>query len=136
MVEKEFSYPTREQIIEANRRAVSLSGDPFGILNSATLDHIASAVRYKYSRNPPEEALCLKAAFVFVTLAGPGHVFIEGNKRTAVSVLLSFLEANKSGIVPVEREKMADLAMLVACGKVTQSGIYRWLKERVKTTEV
>lgn len=127
-----FRYPTKEQVIEANRESVKISGDPFGVLNPGTLEFAVSAVGYKYNDKPREEALLRKASFLLEVIAGTGHIFLEGNKRTGVAVTLSFLERNGVTILSLDQYALAGLALAVARGEASQNAVYRWLRERIK----
>jgi death-on-curing protein len=133
---REVRYPASADIIAINRKATKESGDPFVILHAGTLDYLLSAVRYKYNDKPFEEAVLLKAAHLLDLLANKGHVFIEGNKRTAISVTVSFLKENGLGLDTADQKALADFVLAVAQGNKTLGDSYRWLKERVKTHQV
>ena len=68
------------------------------------------------------------AAYQFVFIIR-GHVFHDGNKRTALQVALEFLEANG---VSVRLDATAEtLAVAVAEGGATETEVERWLGDHV-----
>jgi death-on-curing family protein len=95
---------------------------------------VTDAVKWKGDSD--ENPVLAKAAFLLWYLAGPGHVFIEGNKRTAQMVTLVFLELNGNALQPVQEEEMAAMVLAVASGKISLKSIVQWLKENVKNPEV
>ncbi|MFH0713402.1 MAG: type II toxin-antitoxin system death-on-curing family toxin [Candidatus Micrarchaeota archaeon] len=130
-----MNYLTKRVIIAANQFAVSLSKDPFVILNEANLDYLISSVQYKYSDKDGEEQLVLKAAFMFDFMANKGHMFAEGNKRTAVSSTLLFLAMNDAALVEIDEGELLNFVLLVASGQQSISSVARWLKQRIKITK-
>jgi death-on-curing protein len=128
-------YIEAADITAANRRATAQSGDPFALLHAGTLEHLLQAVRYKYSDKPYEEAVLLKAAYLLDLLANKGHVFLEGNKRTAISSTLIFLEGNGLVIEEADQKALVGFVLAVARGQKSLGEIHRWLKERVKTRQ-
>lgn len=128
-----MEYLSEADITEINREATLRAGNPFVVLNPASLSHLVSAVRYKYRDKPESEVIWLKAAFLMDFLAGKGHIFADGNKRTAVTATETFLGRNGIEIDTSDQQALLRLALSVAEGKETLGSIARWLKVRVKT---
>lgn len=57
-----------------------------------------------------------QGASIFRSISG-GHMFINGNKRTAVAAFQSF--ARQHGLKTVSHQQMMNVATQVATGKVT-----------------
>lgn len=129
-----MEYLSEADITEINRKATLRAGNPFVVSNPASLSHLVSAVRYKYRDKPDDEAVWLKAAFLLEFLAGRGHVFVDGNKRTAITATAAFLSRNGL-FLDAQNEEVPRFVLSVACGGRTLSEIVRWLQERVKTKE-
>ncbi|MFH0835919.1 MAG: type II toxin-antitoxin system death-on-curing family toxin [Candidatus Micrarchaeota archaeon] len=125
-----MNYLTVEQIIETNKAVTGLSNDPFAVFHPANLEHIVEAVRYKYENNP--DAVLLKAAYLLDALANKGHVFAEGNKRTAVTATFTFLEQNGCELEPKDEDEVFYFVLEVAQNKHSLNGIKAWLQQRVK----
>ena len=127
-----MNYLSKEAIIEINRKVTALSSDPFGVQNLANLEYLVSAVQYKYNDKPIADQLVLKAAFILDLIANKGHVFIEGNKRTAITSTLTFLEDNDIILSDLEQKELVKFVLSVASGNESISSASKWLSERIK----
>lgn len=65
------------------------------------------------------------AAMYWVAIS-KGHVFADGNKRTAVAVCFLFLRRN--GIVPYNRSDLEDVAVKVASDQLTTAELAEYLR--------
>ena len=127
-----MNYLTKRVLITTNQFVVSLSKDPFSILNEGNLDYLVSAIQYKYGDKAEEEQLVLKAAFMLDFIANKAHMFAEGNKRTAVSSTLLFLALNEAALVEIDEGELLNFVLLVAGGSQSISSVAKWLKQRIK----
>lgn len=125
----DVEYVTREQIIEANKIITRTYGDPFGVLSEANLDHAVTSIQYKYNKEDEFEAMALKAALLLDLMANKGHIFVEGNKRTALSVCVTFLEANGFTVETGKEEEKFVLS--VARNEQSVTSISKWLKGKI-----
>ncbi|TRX35068.1 RHS repeat-associated core domain-containing protein, partial [Flavobacterium restrictum] len=93
-----------EEIITLNRATngggVLLNGNPSSAINSAMYYETAAE----------------QGASIFRSISG-GHMFMDGNKRTAVAVFKSF--ANQNGLRTVSQSKMLNISTQVATGQVS-----------------
>ncbi|TAF34699.1 MAG: type II toxin-antitoxin system death-on-curing family toxin [Cytophagales bacterium] len=78
------------------------------LLNGTPSSAINSAMYY--------ETAAEQGASIFRSISG-GHMFMNGNKRTAVAAFQSF--ANQHGLKTVSQQQMMNVATQVATGKVT-----------------
>jgi len=124
-------YLTPEELVAINQEAVAVSSDPHGVMNQANLTHLIQAVQYKYETGG-EPALA-KAAFILEYLAFKGHVFIEGNKRTAETATILFLRLNGHYFREEDQDALTEFILQTAQGKQSLTSIKKWLKERIKT---
>ncbi len=127
-----MNYLTKRVLITTNQFVVSLSKDPFSVLNEANLDYLVSAIQYKYGDKAEDEQLVLKAAFMLDFIANKAHMFAEGNKRTAVSSTLLFLALNEAALVETDEGELLNFVLLVAAGSQSISSVAKWLKQRIK----
>lgn len=127
-------YLSEENLIEINREATLRAGNPFVVSNPASLGHVVSAVQYKYRGKPDDESIWLKAAFLLDFLANRGHIFADGNKRTAITATAMFLGRN-GFVFDARNEEVPSFVLSVARGGRSLGEIARWLKERVKTSQ-
>jgi len=122
-------YLTAEEIIAINKEVVKISGDPHGVMNEGNLKHVVDAISFKYEGEP--EALVLKAAFLLDYLANKGHVFIEGNKRTAQTATITFLNLNAMIFFEQNQKELSSFVLSVAKAEKSLAAITKWLKERI-----
>lgn len=58
------------------------------------------------------------------------HPLVDGNKRLASLMLYYFIK--KNGCVLKEKNKLYDLAILVAENKIDKEGVMKWLRKRLR----
>ncbi len=127
----EINYLSEEKLIAINREVVGLSGDPHGVINDANLTHLVEAMHFKYGND--DNAVILKAAFLLDYLANKGHIFIEGNKRTAETATIAFLSINSLLFVEKNQKELVNFVLSVAKNEKSLAAIAKWLKERIIT---
>ncbi len=127
------NYLSREEIIAINQRVIRLSGDPHGVMNEGNLNHVVEAVKLKY--NAGDDSVLLKGAFILDYLANKGHIFIEGNKRTAETSTVTFLRMNGLFFEEQKQDDLADFVLKVARNEVSLTVITKWLSQRIKRVE-
>jgi death-on-curing protein len=125
-----MEYLTAERVIKVNKEVTSTSGDPFAVENQGNLEHLIEAIKYKYEGK--KDAVLLKAAFMLDMLANKGHIFVEGNKRTAVTSTIAFLDLNGYVTDTSDQKAVMDFVLKVASGKASLREIATWLNGRVK----
>lgn len=124
------NYLTKLELSSINAEVVTISNDPYGILNEANLVHIVDVLQFKYSEMPDE--VLLKAAYLLDYIANKGHIFIEGNKRTAETATIAFLHINGLHFVEEDQKQLTEFILTVAQNKKSLTTIAAWLRERVK----
>lgn len=77
----------------------------------------------------------LKAAFLLDYLANKGHVFIEGNKRTAETATIAFLGLNSLIFMERDQTELSQFILSVARAEKSLKTIGKWLKQRIKILE-
>ena len=127
-----MNYLSEEAIVDINRKVTWLSGDPFSVISRGNLEYLVSGIKYKYEDKPESEKVVLKAAFMLDLIANKAHMFAEGNKRTAITSTLTFLEANGFLVNELDQNELTNFVLSVASGKETISGIAKWLTQRIK----
>lgn len=88
-------YPTFEDVVEANGKAVELTAElhDFDPDDEDRLRALLRRVRRTYNRLPEVDKIGRKAALLLYGLAAR-QCFHEGNKRTAMIICLAFLQRN------------------------------------------
>ncbi len=119
-----------EEVVAINQEVIQISGDPHGVMNEANLSHLVEGMHLKYNGHADE--LILKAAFILDYVANKGHIFIEGNKRTAETSTVTFLRMNGLFFEEKDQKALVDFVLRVAQGRESLTSVTKWLKERVK----
>ena len=65
-------------------------------------------------------------------LANKGHVFAEGNKRTAITSTIAFLELNDYVIDTENQDEVVEFILEVAKGNSSLRNTKKWLEQRIK----
>lgn len=84
---------------------------------------------YYQGLNSIEEVTALYAEVI-----AKGHVFNDGNKRTAFVSMVSFLELNDYQILVEDEDGMADKMVELADGKTDYKEFSAWLKAKIIKT--
>ncbi len=128
----EVNYLGKEDVIAINNEVVKLSSDPHGVISEANLGHAIDAVKFKYNDAdvPQEDKIVLKAAFLLQQLANKAHAFIEGNKRTAETATIAFLNVNGAHFEEPDQSAVAEFMLSVARNEQSLTLTAKWLKER------
>src|SRR6185312_3994132 len=96
---------------------------------AATLHRIDDHVFYDGINN------LFEIAALYAIAIAQGHPFLDGNKRTALVSMVSFLSLN--GItVTAQNDEIEDIMVNVAEKKITQAELTSWLKQRYLVTEL
>ncbi len=119
-----INYLSGDEVVAINQEVIQISEDPHGLMNEANLSHLVEGMRLKY--NGHEDELILKAAFILDYIANKGHIFIEGNKRTAETTTITFLRLNSLFFEEKDQKEMACFVLSVAQGKESLTSIAKW----------
>ena len=127
-----INYLSYDELVRINREVVGISGDPHGVMIESNLFHLLDTVELKYDDRA--DAVLLKAAFMLDYLANKGHVFIEGNKRTAETATILFLRMNGFLFEERDQKNLTAYVLKVARNEESLTSVFKWLKQRIKKT--
>ena len=115
-----IELPTFEEIVELNRK-VLCTGEPFAILNENNLHALLYSIDW-ILRDPDAELANIAGALLWKITKG--HVFRQGNKRTAVYTTVNFLCAHGFEIDYIftgsESDPLYALTIAIAIGHVSE----------------
>ena len=126
-VTRRLRFLSTEQIVDIHRTLIERwGGSPGGGPRGARYEGVEAAVQ-AVKNSYYETAAELAAAYAVYIVQG--HVFLDGNKRTAAAAMLTFLEANGSP-VRLRAERVA--AMMIEVQRRAEAGddpgaLVRWL---------
>jgi death on curing protein len=79
--------------------------------------------------DPKPDLFALAAAYAFAL--AKGHVFHDGNKRTAYVVAITFLDMNGVACAP-EQSDIIDTMVALADGSVSEKDLADWLRKNAR----
>lgn len=118
-------YLTKELVLYAHSEMIAQYGGTDGLREAGPLDSALNAPFQTFGGKELYSDIRLKAAVLCRSMICD-HPFIDGNKRSGVHAMLSFLELN--GICPqYTQAELIDLGLRVASGKADHNEIFDWL---------
>lgn len=120
---------TVEHILNLHKEVISRYGGAHGLRDKNLLDSCVNATFQSFDDIEMFPTIQEKAAKLGFGIA-KNHAFIDGNKRTAVHVMCSYLIAN--GIyLKYNDQEIIDLFIGIASNKVTYKDLLNWICSHV-----
>ena len=126
-VPQEPAWMSEEEVAAISMQAVALFGGFSGDVRAENLFKAALGRplnKWHYDE-PKPDIFTLAAAYCFALVKG--HVFHDGNKRTAYIVAIAFLELNDFICTP-EQADIVKTMLGAADGSVTEERLAHWFK--------
>jgi death on curing protein len=121
-----FLFLTLDEVLVAHEEQIRLFGGSFGIRDSGLLLSAMGNVEATFGGVFLHETIFEMAAAYLYGICR-NHPFVDGNKRTALSAALTFLDANRIEI-EADGNDLVDLVMGVAEGKISKAGVAVFLE--------
>ncbi len=123
-----MTFPTAAEAMALQRALIELHGGTPGIRDEGLLlSALAQAEASFGGEYLHRDTFEMAAAYGFHL--AQNHPFLDGNKRVALAVLLTFLEVN--GIeFRVDPEELYAVMMAVADGRLDKAGLAAWIRDR------
>lgn len=123
-------YLSAAEILAIHDRVVEETGGSLGVRDEHLLASLAERPKTAFGGTEQFSTLFTKAASYLEAIA-QYHVFVDGNKRTALSVASIFLRANGYEIeLPVEESEQFMIDAVVK--KLSVEEIAQWLEQNSK----
>ncbi|MBI2543485.1 MAG: type II toxin-antitoxin system death-on-curing family toxin [Candidatus Aenigmarchaeota archaeon] len=116
-------YLTIEEVVKIHEDMIKETGGHPGIISYGNLDFTVNQAKI------PKNIERIATTLFYGILTS--HPFIDGNKRTAISVLETFLEENDARLV-AKNEELWNIVHIVSEGKLKFEEVVKWIKEVVK----
>ena len=113
-------------VIAIHDEQLRMFGGPPGIRDQGMLESALTRPQNKYGFGETDLAV-LAAAYAFGI--SKNHPFVDGNKRTSLLSLITFLGLNGIDFVVPEGEAAAAIIALAA-GEIEEAGLARWIRDR------
>lgn len=119
---------TKEQAIRMHAEQLAVFGGPAGLRDEGMLESALGRPQNKWSFGESDYAV-LAAACAFGIARN--HPFVDGNKRAAFMVAMTFLRKNGIQFAPKPAE--ATVAILgLAAGEIDEDGLARWIRDNLR----
>jgi death on curing protein len=113
---------TRQMIVAIHDEQLTIHGGASGLRDEGMLE---SALDHRWAYEKAELAE-LAAAYAFGIARN--HPFVDGNKRTSLLALYTFLGVNGIDFIVPEAEAAA-IILSLAAGEVSEESLTRWIRD-------
>lgn len=120
----EFRWVPKHLALRWHQRLLDLYGGAAGLRDDGLLEAALARPRTIFGYEPDASLARLAAAYAFGLTQN--HPFIDGNKRTAFAVLVSFLAANGFKLDVAEQEATR-VMMALSAGTIAEHDLAVWL---------
>jgi len=147
-----MEYLTKDEIVFINKKTIEMHGGnfvlPFNFHNEEPLNYLLEAIKGKMFGKEIYPEVYQKAGLYMFNING-GHIFSDGNKRTALESTLVFLRLNNHSLIQdlkkiqLENGKeiptsgdsttniLIEFALDIAKGKFDLEECQLWFKENI-----
>lgn len=123
-------YLSAETILVLHSEIVDATGGSHGVRDIGLLAAIADKPKATFGGNDLYPDFFIKAAVYLESIVNY-HVFIDGNKRTGITVCVRFLYQNGYNLSATNKE-IEEFVLSIAAEKIEISIIVTWLKKHTK----
>ncbi len=113
---------TRQMVVAIHDEQLTIHGGASGLRDEGMLEFALDRPKNRWSYEQAE----LAAAYAFGIARN--HSFVDGNKRTSLLALYTFLGVNGIDFIVPEAEAAAMIISLAA-GEVDETGLTRWIRD-------
>lgn len=118
---------TRQMIVAIHDEQLAIHGGASGLRDKGMLESALDRPKNKWSYENADLAE-LAAAYAFGIARN--HPFVDGNKRTSLLALYTFLGVNGIEFVVPEAEAAA-MILSLAAGEVSEQSLVRWIRDNL-----
>ena len=123
-------YLSAETILVLHSEIVDATGGSHGVRDIGLLAAIADKPKATFGGNDLYPDFFIKAAVYLESIVNY-HFFIDGNKRTGITVCVRFLYQNGYNLSATNKE-IEEFVLSIAAEKIEISIIVTWLKKHTK----
>lgn len=127
-------YISANDIVAIHDAVVKTTGGKLGVREPGLLLSIAEKPKANFGMNDLYPDIYSKAASIYESICNY-HVFIDGNKRTAVIVLYRYLYINGYDLL-ADNKSIDSYTMFVVNNKPELTDIAHWIKEHSKKVNI
>lgn len=116
---------TKDQAVRMHAEQLAAFGGPVGLRDEGMLESALGRPQNKWAFGETDYAV-LAAAYAFGIARN--HPFVDGNKRAAFMVAMTFLRKNGIAFAPKPAEATVAIQGLAA-GEIAEDGLARWIRD-------
>jgi len=116
---------TRQMVVAIHDEQLTIHGGASGLRDEGMLESALDRPKNRWSYKQAELAE-LAAAYAFGIARN--HPFVDGNKRTSLLALYTFLGVNGVDFILPEAEAAA-MILSLAAGEVSEESLTRWIRD-------
>ena len=128
---KDPRWITTEMLHLIHARQVELFGGSHGIVDPNVLESALNEPKHLRTYEPGSDMAALSAAYLCGFAQSQG--FVDGNKRTALAVTLTFLGLN-GWELNVAKEELLAFVLAIARNELRQAAATEWIRARISRT--
>jgi death-on-curing protein len=121
----EPSWLTRQIVVAIHDEQLAIHGGAGGLRDEGMLE---SALDRPRNRGASESAELAELAAAYAFGIARNHLFVDGDKRTSLLALYTFLGVNRIDFVVAEADAAA-MILALAAGEVNEEGLIRWIRD-------
>jgi death-on-curing protein len=118
---------TKEQAVRMHAEQLAVFGGPAGLRDEGMLESALGRPQNKWAFGETDDAI-LAAAYAFGIARN--HPFVDGNKRAAFMVMMTFLRKNGFAFAPAPAQSTVAI-MGLAAGEIAEEGLARWIRDNL-----
>ena len=112
-------------VVAIHDEQLAVHGGPGGVRDSGALESALDRPRNKWAY---ERAELPELAAAYAYGIAKNHPFVDGNKRTSLLALYTFLGINGVDFIVPEADA-ATIILALAAGEVSEESLTRWIKD-------
>ena len=116
---------TRQIIVAIHDEQLAIHGGASGLRDEGMLQSALDRPRNKWAY---ENAELVELAAAYAFAIARNHPFVDGNKRTSLLAIYTFLGLNGLDFIVPEAEAAA-IILALAAGEVSEESLTRWIRD-------
>jgi death-on-curing protein len=124
-MQSEPEWLTMQMIVAIHDEQLTVHGGPGGVRDVGALESALDRPRNKWGY---EQAELAELAAAYAYGIAQNHPFVDGNKRTSLLALYTFLGLNGIDFRVPEAEA-ATMILALAAGEVSEESLIRWIRD-------
>ena len=119
-----------DTVLALHKRQIAEHGGGEGVRDLGLLESALARPQNLHAYEPETDLASLAAAYAFGI--AKNHAFVDGNKRTALVEMRTFLILNGSDINASQEDKYLTILNL-ADGSLAEADLVQWIRDRIVT---